>query len=342
MTQKLLTVVIPTYNMEKYLRSCLDSLIVSPELMALLEVLVVNDGSKDASSAIGHEYEAKFPGTFRVIDKENGNYGSCVNRGLAEATGKYFRLLDADDRFDSAAFAKYLETAKTLDVDLILNERVFVRPSGEVVKKSSSRFPELTEFEFFPTTEFPVMHCVAYKTENLRRIGYRQTEGISYTDRQFVFTPVATVKRAFFMREYLYLYLVGREGQTMTPATMLRNMDHQTKGLKDMLIVYSQSSYSGDAAVWMKERLKRWLQMLYVDVLIRYNDEKNAALIGFDDFFKEQYPSLYAESEAWLIMSHKFKHKFARYWRTHKKMNRLDFFIPLYRLFLKRFKRSVF
>ena len=99
---KILTIIIPTYNMEQYLRKCLDSLIVSEENMQRLEVLVVNDGSKDSSSAIGHEYEAKYPQTFRVIDKENGNYGSCVNRGLKEATGKYVKVLDADDYFDDS------------------------------------------------------------------------------------------------------------------------------------------------------------------------------------------------------------------------------------------------
>ena len=87
--------------MEKYLDKCLTSLIVSDDKMPLLEVLVINDGSKDRSSEIAHSYEQKYPQTFRVIDKENGNYGSCINRGLKEATGKYVKVLDADDWFDT-------------------------------------------------------------------------------------------------------------------------------------------------------------------------------------------------------------------------------------------------
>lgn len=70
---KLLTIVIPTYNMQAYLHRCLDSLLVSEEHMQQIEVLVINGGSKDNSFAIAHEYEAKYPNTFRVIDKENGN-----------------------------------------------------------------------------------------------------------------------------------------------------------------------------------------------------------------------------------------------------------------------------
>ena len=117
--EKVLSLIIPTYNMEKYLKKCLDSLIV--ENMDLLEVLVVNDGSKDNSSKIAHEYEEKYPNTFRVIDKENGNYGSCINRGLAEAKGKYVKVLDADDCFDVNNFNKYLSFLQENDVDLVLN-----------------------------------------------------------------------------------------------------------------------------------------------------------------------------------------------------------------------------
>lgn len=88
---KILTIIIPTYNMEKYLRRCLDSLIIDEEGMKQLEVLVINDGSKDSSSQIAHEYQDKYPDTYRVIDKENGNYGSCINIGLKEAKGKYVK-----------------------------------------------------------------------------------------------------------------------------------------------------------------------------------------------------------------------------------------------------------
>ena len=99
--EKVLTVVIPTYNMERYLERCLSSLVISPGMMEELEVLVINDGSKDCSSEIGHSFEAQYPNTFRVIDKKNGNYGSCINRGLKEARGKYIKILDSFKVFNS-------------------------------------------------------------------------------------------------------------------------------------------------------------------------------------------------------------------------------------------------
>ena len=68
---KVLTVLVPTYNVEKYLRRCLDSLLL-PEVLEEIEVLVVNDGSKDGSSDIARAYEKKYPQTVVFVDKENG------------------------------------------------------------------------------------------------------------------------------------------------------------------------------------------------------------------------------------------------------------------------------
>ena len=144
---KILTIVIPTYNMEKYLDKCLTSLIVGDfELMRRLEVLVVIDGAKDRSSEIAHSYENKYPDTFRVIDKENGNYGSCINRGLKEATGKYIKVLDADDSYNSSAFQRYLNALKTLDVDLVINNYTIVNECGQAVSRHNRDIKELVRY----------------------------------------------------------------------------------------------------------------------------------------------------------------------------------------------------
>ena len=84
--KKILTVVVPTYNVEKYIDQCLSSFVI-PEIMEDLEVLAVNDGSKDGSVRIAQRYEEQYPDTFRIIHKENGGHGSTINRGIQEASG---------------------------------------------------------------------------------------------------------------------------------------------------------------------------------------------------------------------------------------------------------------
>ena len=97
--EKILTITVPSYNVEKFLENTLDSF-VDERVLDAIEVLVVDDGSKDRTAEIGKGYEAKYPGTFRVISKENGGHGSTINRGIKEARGKYFKVVDGDDWVD--------------------------------------------------------------------------------------------------------------------------------------------------------------------------------------------------------------------------------------------------
>ena len=106
---KLLTISIAAYNVEKFIKKTLDSLIVDSDE---LEVLIVNDGSKDETLKIAKEYEIKYPNIFRAIDKENGGYGSTINTGIIEATGKFFKQLDGDDWFETESIAGDCTTDK--------------------------------------------------------------------------------------------------------------------------------------------------------------------------------------------------------------------------------------
>lgn len=118
---KILSIIIPSYNMEAYLAKGLDS-VLSIDNPSPLDVIVVNDGSKDGTLEIARSYATRFPGIVNVIDKENGHYGSCINAGLKIAQGKYVRILDADDSFYTDEFEEFVKFLKTTDADLIVND----------------------------------------------------------------------------------------------------------------------------------------------------------------------------------------------------------------------------
>lgn len=245
--EKILTIVIPTYNMQDYLRRCLDSLIVSEEQMKQLEVLVVNDGSKDNSSAIAHEYQDKYPGTFRVIDKENGNYGSCVNRGLKEAQGKYFKILDADDWYNKSGLIKMLSVISSLDVDMIITRlRTYYEQankysdstsleefSSHVYSKDEEAFNKIDFYKYIG------MHKVAYRTSLLRSMQLKHLEGISYTDNEYAYYPFEHVGNVVFIDECVYVYWIGREGQTISPDVMAKKSWQLYKIIDRMLDSYT-------------------------------------------------------------------------------------------------------
>ena len=103
MDEKILTVTIPSYNVEAYLEDCLESF-VNSEVMDDIEVLIVNDGSSDNTVKIAQRYVDKYENTFRLINKENGGHGSTINTGVREAKGKYFKVVDGDDWVDTRSF----------------------------------------------------------------------------------------------------------------------------------------------------------------------------------------------------------------------------------------------
>lgn len=318
---KILTVVIPTYNMEHYLDDTLSSLIIEEKAMRQqLEVIIINDGSKDKSSIIAHKYQQLYPDTFKVIDKDNGNYGSCINRGLLEATGKYIKILDADDSFDKESFSHYINTIKNLDVDLILNDVELVTPEGTSMDIWTLPVPKQTIYNFFSETIFPEMHMVAYKTEKLRKISYHQTEGISYTDQEWVFTPISTVQTTYYLPIKLYKYLVGREGQTMDPKIRVKHLNDRIQVIKSMLNSLENNKYSTQSYKWLKIKLLKNISSIYKNNIIDLRQTDNK-LIEFDSFFKNKYPDLYIESEQYLILSTKYKYNYGKYWRKHYKLN---------------------
>lgn len=232
---KLLSIVIPTYNMEKYLARCLQSVIDGNENREDLEVLVINDGSKDKSLTIANEFQTKYPRILRVIDKENGNYGSCINRVIKEASGKYFRILDADDTFSVNAVCELLKALDTCDDDMIVtNYRYVYDLTGVVnpIKPIGVTFGKTyKEFDFSKDNyDILSMHAITYKTSLLREIGLCLDEGVSYTDLEYVFFPQKALKSLKFLDINLYEYHIGREGQTV-------DSQSQVKSIRSLMVV---------------------------------------------------------------------------------------------------------
>ncbi len=102
--EKLLTIVVPAYNVEKYIKNCLDSFI-DLSVLRSLEILIVDDGSTDSTASLAHTYEQKYPYSFKVLSKENGGHGSTINYAIPRATGKYFKVVDGDDWLDKSLSA---------------------------------------------------------------------------------------------------------------------------------------------------------------------------------------------------------------------------------------------
>ena len=241
---KLLSIIIPTYNMEALLPRCLDSILVDGALDRV-EAMVVNDGSKDGSLAVANSYRERFPDSVTVIDKPNGNYGSTINAALPVAKGKYIRILDSDDWVRSDSLILFLDALQGLDTDMAITHFTILHEGGgrELTKYNDyGREP----FEYGKTyrldevlkegyIKYFLMHGLTYRTDILRNMGYRQTEGISYTDTEWCCYPVFKAQTVTFLDIDLYQYNMAREGQTMDPKVISRSLTQMEKMIRQLI-----------------------------------------------------------------------------------------------------------
>lgn len=245
---KLLTIIIPSFNMEKYLPKNLDNLVKAQHIEDV-EILVVNDGSTDKTLEIAKKYEQECP-SVNVIDKPNGHYGSCLNAALQVATGKYFRILDADDWFEPEALDTFIERLKATDADLV----VTLRKEWKLMNDGSWKVEELPihgveynhlydapHFEFTKYSKLVEfnMHSMTYKTEILRQTGLVLPHGICYTDMLYCIVPLDSIKQLIIFDIYLYNYFVGREGNSTSQSSVKRNLGHISQVLYHMLTYIS-------------------------------------------------------------------------------------------------------
>ena len=334
---KILTIIVPSYNMEKYLSRCLDSFLINDkDIFRKLEVIVVNDGSKDNTSNIAHQFEKQCPEVIKVIDKENGNYGSCIECGLYKARGKYIKVIDADDWVDKENFERYIvylvEQSHTNDgADLILNDFEFIYLGQNLRERKSYSFVLESGFTVAGFTyrngREMWMHAAAYKTDKLRSIGYTQMHGVSYTDEEWISLPMTTVETIGYFPDVVYEYMLGRQGQTCAPDEYLKGFWMQVLILRKLIAQYVErrDQWGHDQEIYMQNHLMHRLELTYKMYLFRtskYLD--NSVIVEFDKFLQDKSRMLYERSGKILLESW-YKYHFVSVWRKRRKKTFLFF-----------------
>ncbi len=210
---KTLSIAVPSYNMEKYLERCINSLICPS--IDKLEIIIVNDGSKDKTSLVAHSLQAKYPESIVVVDKENAHQGSCINVAIKKATGKYFKSLDADDFFDTEVLERLINKLDMIDIDMIVHgHRIDHKNPISICPPENIGEGRLSNLDFqnIGLAQCIGMHGVAYKTEILQKNNIRLTEKCSYSDAEYCYYPMEFCTNVLIFPENLYLYQPIREG----------------------------------------------------------------------------------------------------------------------------------
>ena len=249
---KLITIAVPCYNSAAYMKKCIQSLLVGGEDV---EILIVDDGSqKDDTPAIADRLAKEHPTIIRAIHQENKGHGGAVNTGIANATGKYFKVCDSDDWFDALAFTKIIKELKAVEkkggVDMLVANYIYdkVGVKNKAVMKYDNALPQHKIFTWkdakrLKVGQYILMHSVVYRTGLLRESGLHLPEHTFYVDNIFVYYPLPYVKKICYVNVDLYHYFIGREDQSVNETVMISRIDQQLRVNRIMIDSYELSKF---------------------------------------------------------------------------------------------------
>ncbi len=248
--RKLASFVVCCYNSQEYMRKCIDSLLLGGERV---EIIIIDDGSKDDTGKIADEYLEKYPTIIKVVHQENGGHGAGVSRGIQEATGYYFKVVDSDDWVDAEALEKFLDFIEKSDktVDCIVTDYQYFY-KGEPSERISygSVFPEykpcsIEETKKFKVDSYLTIHSVSYRVDFLHSLNLQIPRKTFYDDNYFIYIPLCHIKKYCYLPVRLYCYFVGRAGQSVSKEFAIKRYGDYMKIDKACFMEVDQMKYKG-------------------------------------------------------------------------------------------------
>ena len=207
------SVVVPVYNVEEFLGECLESIV--NQTLKDIEIICVNDGSKDRSLDILNEYASR-DSRITVIDQENGGHAVATNRGMELAEGEYLFLMDSDDILELTALEETYNRAEEKNVDFVIFQAVnYYMEKDEYIKEENYSMNELADFvgdsvfSYRDIKDFIFNISVTpwsklYKRDFIEKNSIRFPEGLIFDDNVFFFDVLFAAERITFLRKHLF------------------------------------------------------------------------------------------------------------------------------------------
>lgn len=296
-----LSIVVPTYNVEKYLDRCILSLTHEPEILKKIEIIIVNDGSNDASLKIARKYEGLYPGSVKAIDKENGGHGSTINKGLKLARGKYFRVIDSDDWVNIDDFKRFVESIEKLDTDLVITNY-----SREMAYNGTSILCTYEGLEYNRTydlnemdlkdfgDDYLYMATTTVKTQKLRDANLSLDEKTFYVDMEYNILPIEHLTTFTYLDLDIYRYWIGRPQQSIDMRNTFKNRSHHEKVLRRIINFYSDHKITANKKLYIEKIIILMLNTHYfIYCNQRITRSEMQEIKRFDAWLKQASPYLY-------------------------------------------------
>ena len=211
-----ISVIIPVYNVEKYIRQCLESII--NQTLKEIEIIIVNDGTKDNSMKIVEEYVSDK--RIKIINKENGGISSARNAGMEIAQGEYIYFIDSDDFVEKEVLSTLYENSENGKMDIVFSNFSYYNDRTKKEKRAKFIFPFKENinkgyYYLYNGEEINVWNRL-YKKEFLEKYNFKFIEGIIYEDQDFGFKTIMLAEKIKYVENYGYKYRTDREGSIMS------------------------------------------------------------------------------------------------------------------------------
>lgn len=234
MENSLVSIIVPIYNVEKYLKKCVNTLI--SQTYKNIEIFLVDDGSQDNSGKICDELK-KEDSRIKVVHKENGGYGSVLEYAINHISGEYFLICDPDDWIEINTVDDLYETMIKNDVDIVVGRKKLVymddhedSDEKEFATLNEGKYDKLTKFLGIPCSP----HAKLYKTELAQNIKFPKR--INNTDFLLYIVYLSRVKSAYYLDKELANYFIDRPGNSFNEDTTITE-----KSIKSNAIVTKET-----------------------------------------------------------------------------------------------------
>jgi glycosyltransferase involved in cell wall biosynthesis len=238
--EKLISFTVPCYNSAEYMDVCIESLLKGGDRV---EIIIIDDGSKDATPEIADAYAEKYPDIIKVVHQENGGHGEGINQGIANATGKYFKVVDSDDWVGEDALETLLDfiggtSEKNLPDLFVCNYLYYIKGEGINRRiKYGTIFPEHKNVSWEQTKPFLLsqnltLHSCMFKTSIMKDNGLVLPKHTFYEDNYYVYYSIPYAKKIMYLDIDFYYYLIGRDGQSVAKEALLKRYAQQLKVTK--------------------------------------------------------------------------------------------------------------
>ena len=298
---KVLSLIVPSYNSEKFLDKCILSFCDKTVLDAL-DIIIVNDGSTDATLDIAKQYCQKYPGSIRLISQENKGHGGALNTGFSAAVGKYLKPIDADDWIETQNLPALIDCLRNCESDVVLTHYRMVDISDDSITDMKS-YPEkygqaitiadlmLQWRNFYQATTF---HGIAYHTAFYQKHNNALTEHVFYEDNEYATIPFCYAQTITPLDLCLYDYRVGDVNQSIAIGNQVKRLGHVKTVFSRMLHIYGQLP-DGAGKQYMAAKTQAVGMMYLTTALLAHPDKKLGHRLANEQMteLREQAPAIY-------------------------------------------------